>query len=143
AGRRGPDPRRTTRRYTWVIGVAAVIVIVVVGIKTLPKTGLGSSGPPVGGPLPRFAAPAALGPVKGDPNIKQGPRDTSATNHVPACSVRGAGIVNVCELERRPLVLTFIDQGTTACDAYLDRIQRLVPSLPDVAFAAVVSGRSK
>ena len=140
---KAPDPRRAARRYTWVVGVAAVIVIVVVGVKTLPNSGLGSSGPPVGGPLPRFAAPDALGSVKGDPNIKQGPGDKSATNHVPACSVRGPGIVNICDLERRPLVLTFIDQGTAPCNAYLDRLQRLAPSFPGVNFAAVISGRSK
>ena len=137
------DPRSATRRYTWVVGVAAVILIVIVGAKTLPHAGVGTRGPTVGARLPRFAAPAALGRVNGDANVKQSARDTSESNRTPACDVRGPGVVNVCALESRPLVLTFIGPGTPECDAYVDRVARIAAGFPAVQVAAVVSGRSR
>jgi len=137
------EVRRVQRPYTWVVGVAAVIAIVVVSVKTLPNAGVATHGPAVGKPLPRFAAPSALGAVNGDPNVKQSAADTSTPNRTPACDVRGAGVINICELERPALAITFIGPGTAECDAYVDRLQRLSSSFPQTTFVVVVSGRPK
>ncbi|MEA2404370.1 MAG: hypothetical protein QOE08_1017, partial [Thermoleophilaceae bacterium] len=73
---REPESRPPTRRpagrsYTWVVGVAAVILIAVVGINSLPHAGEGIRGPRAGSEIPAFAAPSATGPVDGDVNLKQ------------------------------------------------------------------------
>lgn len=139
----GLDRRSLSRRYTWVLGVLVALVIILVGVETLPHAGQGFHGPPPGRPIPRFAAPLATGSLDGTPNVKQGPHDTIHTNKTPACDVRGTSVVNSCELVERPLVLTFVGPGTTGCNRFLDRIQRLQPQFPQTAFAAVVSGHSR
>src|SRR5918997_1257751 len=70
-----PDPPRRRGRYSWVVGVAAVIAIAVVGINSLPNAGRGTDGPPAGKPLPRFAAPDARARADLDPNINQSRTD--------------------------------------------------------------------
>jgi hypothetical protein len=138
-----PKPARPRGRYTWVVGVAAVIAIIVAGINSLPHGSRGSHGPPVGRPLPKFAAPSATGPLAGDPNVKQSRGDKGTTNKVPACDVRLPGALTVCQFESKPLVITFIVPGAGQCESYLDRVQRVQREFRGVNFLAVVSGRSK
>ncbi len=140
---RPPDRRSFGTRYTWVVGVIVAIVIIVVGIGTLPHAGQGFHGPPDGRPIPHFAAVTPFGATDGEPNVKQGPSDHVHSNRTPACDVRAPGVVTSCELVARPLVLTFVGPGTTICNRYLDRVQRIQSHFPGVEFAAVVSGRSK
>ncbi len=86
--------------------------------------------------LPPFAAPLALGDVPGDVNVATR-ADSGQAGKRPACSVRGAGILNICQLyEQGPVVLAlFIDGGS--CPAVLATMARLAPSFPGVRFAAV------
>ena len=55
----------------------------------------------------------------------------------PACDVRGAGVLNVCELYAdRPLVLAlFVD--ASSCSAVLSDMQALAAAFAGVSFAAV------
>ena len=94
------------------------------------------SGVAAGHSLPPFAAPLALGGVSGDVNVATHARQGSAGRR-PACKVRGAGILNICQLyEQGPVVLAlFIDGGS--CPDVLRSIERLAPSFPQVRFAAV------
>ncbi|MHB8533813.1 MAG: peroxiredoxin family protein, partial [Solirubrobacteraceae bacterium] len=93
-------------------------------------------GVPVGSRVPPFAVPLALGSLEGDANVATGPNQGEA-GRVPACSVRRAGAMNVCDLYTgAPLVLAlFIDAGS--CPDVLKDIQALAPSFPRVHFAAV------
>ncbi len=86
--------------------------------------------------MPPFAAPLAVGSVRGDVNVATAPNQGAAGKR-PACSVRGAQVLNVCQLyERGPLVLAlFVDAGS--CAGILHQLQALVPSFPGVRFAAV------
>jgi hypothetical protein len=139
-----PPPARPGPRYTWVVGVAALIAIVVAGVVTLDDPGEGTEGPPSGAVMPDFAAPSATGDRQGVANVKQGPDDEGAANRTPACEVRGAGIVNICvERSRRPVVLTFIVPGAKDCEREVDRLDGMARQNRGVAFVAVVSGRSK
>jgi hypothetical protein len=135
-----PGSRRGS--YTWVVGVAATIAIIVAGINSIPNAGRGTHGPALGRRLPVFAAPSATGPLKGDPNVKQDPNDHRAPNKTPACDVRLAGVVRVCPPFTRPYVITFI-VPTPTCENFLDRIQRLQAAFPRVAFVGVISGVGK
>jgi hypothetical protein len=143
--RREQRRREPGRSYMWVVGVAGVIAIAVVAINSLPNAGRGSSGPVVGQPIPKFAAPQALGPASKDldANIKQTKDDTNSPNKVPACEVRVPGTLRICDYTSKPLVLTFIVPGAKDCESYLDRIQRIRSSYPRVNFVAVVSGKDK
>jgi hypothetical protein len=144
---RGSAARRREpgRSYMWVVGVAGVIAIVVVAANSLPNAGRGSSGPVPGQTIPRFAAPAALGPAGDDvdANVKQSKNDTNTNNKTAACEVRTPGALRSCDYTSKPLVLTFIVPGAKDCEAYLDRVQSLRPRYPRVNFVAVVSGAKK
>jgi hypothetical protein len=120
-------------RYVGLLGllVAGVLVIVTV----LHNSG-GVAGIPPGQMLAPFAVPLALGSEEGDANVATRADQGSAGN-VPACSVRRAQVLNVCQLyERGPVVLAlFVDEGS--CPAVLGEMQALARSFPGVRFAAV------
>jgi hypothetical protein len=144
---RGGPPRRREpgRSYMWVVGVAAVIVIVVVAINSLGNPNRGSRGPAAGRALPRFAAPSATDPraPDADPNVKQSKGDNGAPNKTPACEVDVPGALRSCDYTSKPLVLTFIVPGAKDCEAFLDRVERVKGRYPGVNFVAVVSGAHK
>ena len=138
-----PEPTRPAGRYNWVIGVAAIILIIVVGTKTLPHAGKGLRGLPAGSHLPVFAAASATGPRDAPPNVKRSATDKTVGNKTPACDVHGRGVINLCDLERKPLVIALIVPGIKRCESQLDTMQGVRASHPDVNFLAVVSGRGK
>jgi hypothetical protein len=142
--RRQPEPRpqqppRRGGRYTWVVGVAFVILIAIVMLNTIGHQNAGSGGPIPGHVLPKFAAPAVLSSLDGDPNVKQGSADKSVTNHTPACAVHDPGAIRSCDYTSKPLVLTLI-VPTSECEGYLDRIERMRARFPGVNFLAIISG---
>jgi hypothetical protein len=134
-----PQPPRRPGRYTWVVGVAFVILIAVVMLNTIGHGGEGSSGLLRGQKLPRFAAPSVLSSLDGDPNIKQSVGDDTVSNDKPACDVRLPGAIRSCDYTSKPLVITLI-VPTSECEDYLDRVERMRPRFPRVNFLAVVSG---
>jgi len=136
---RPPEPPRRRGRYSWVVGVAFVILIAVVVGNTIGHEREGSNGLAAGARLPRFAAPIVSSSLEGDPNIKQSAQDDSVGNHTPACQVADARAVRSCDLVDRPLVITFI-VPTSECEAYLDRVDRLRSRFSGVNFLAVISG---
>ncbi len=135
-----PKPARPGGRYTWVVGVAAAIVIIVVSINSLPNAGRGFRGPEPGRQLPAFAAPSATGELDGDANIRQRGEGSPEQGAVPACLVRGPGVVKVCDAPYRHQVVTFVTDG---CEDQLDRVEAIRGEYPDVSFVGVVSGESR
>jgi hypothetical protein len=123
-------------RYGRYMGVLAALALVGILVSTL----LGSAGEvkgiAPGRRIPPFAAPLALGSLTGDVNVATRPHQGQAGER-PACSVRGAQILNICQLyERAPLVLAlFVDSGS--CTQVLRDMQALAPAFPQVRFAAV------
>ncbi len=120
-------------RYVGILGVLVVVLFVINATLTKPN-GVGGIEP--GHRLAPFALPLALGKVNGDANIATH-ADDGEDGKRPACSVRGAGILNICELyEQGPVVLAlFIDGGS--CPRILSDLQALAPSFPEVRFAGV------
>jgi hypothetical protein len=120
-------------RYIAVFGLIALFGFAL--YTTLTQRGA-VSGVPAGQRLPPFAAPLVFGGLSGDVNVATRPNDGQAGRR-PACTVRGAGILNICQLyEQGPVVLAlFIDGGS--CPAVLSRLGELVRSFPQVRFAAV------
>ena len=141
--RRAPGPPRPAGRYTWVVGVAALIVVIVVAFNSLPNAGRGYRGPEVGKRLPVFAAPLATSDAEGDANVKQDAGDKLAANDTPACDVDLPGVITTCQLfEHKPLVLA-LSVPAADCERQLEAMQALSRERPDLQFAAVVSGRSQ
>lgn len=149
--REGSDPRSRPSpggltppgRYTWVVGIAALIAVTVGLLRTLGNEGEGLRGPAEGKPIPRFAVPLATADVEGDANIKQGPRDESVGNDTPACEVRGQGIMNVCDLYAdKPLVL-ILAADRSDCGRELADAANVSREMPDVQFAATIASRER
>jgi hypothetical protein len=122
--------------YGRYVGLLAIVVVVLITLNTIVTKPNGASGIQPGQPLPPFAVPLAAGTLGGEANIATRP-DQGAAGHVPACAVRGAQILNICQLyERAPVVLAlFVDSGS--CGAILSDMQALTGSFPQVRFAAV------
>ena len=137
-GAAGPG-RSATGRYGWLVGVLAVLAIAYITLNSIATEGTGSRGVPAGDALPPFAVPLALGRLEGDANVATVP-DESGRGRRPACAVRGAQILNLCELvERGPLVLAFLGTRGGQCERQLDLVERVRrrPASRGVRFAAV------
>jgi hypothetical protein len=134
-----PEPRvpHGVGRYGWFVGVVVVLAIAYVTLNTARSHGPGSEGVRVGARMPPFAAPLAVGAVRGDVNVARR-RGQGAAGARPACEVRGRGIVNVCELwERGPVVLAFLATRGARCTGEIDELERVRGGHPGVQFAAV------
>ena len=125
------------RSYGWIVALAAFALIVYISLNTLHSDHVGSRGPKPHSRVPPFAAPLALGDVDGDVNIARKAGEGEAGDR-PACSVRGPGILNSCQLaERGPFVLAFLATCGTKCTRQLDVLERARATHPDVQIAAV------
>jgi hypothetical protein len=134
-----PEAPRPSGRYAWVVGIAFVIALIVAGANALRHPGAGYRGIPVGKPLKPFAAPLVTGNYgnKGV-NVLEHP-----ANGVPAaCDVHKPQVKTLCELRRRPLVITFIANGGAGCETQLDRVERVYRTFPKVNFIGVLTRRS-
>jgi hypothetical protein len=134
-----PEPRLPAgaSRYLWFVGVVVVLLIVYVTLNTVRSNGPGSTGPRTGDPMPPFAAPLATGTVSGDVNVAR-KNGQGAAGRRPACTVRGPGVLNICQLwERGPVVLAFLATRGARCAAELDTLERVRAAHPAVQFAAV------
>jgi AhpC/TSA family len=134
-----PDPagvKIRPPRYGRYVALLAIVVLVLITINTIATKPNGGAGLASGTKLPPFAVPLALSDLPGDANVATGPNQ-GAAGHVPACSVRGPKVLNICQLyERGPVVLAvFVDGGS--CPQVLSEMQALVTSYPQVSFAGV------
>jgi hypothetical protein len=133
-----PEPPRPSGRYTWVVGIAFVVVLVIAGANSLPNQGAGYRGIEAGERLAPFAAPLATSTHDKDVNLQR-----DSVGDVPAaCDVKLPGVVNLCDLRRKPLVFTFVATGGSPCGDQLDRVERLRREFPQVTFVGVVSRRT-
>jgi hypothetical protein len=123
-------------RYVGLLGVVAIVLLAgdFLFVRHGELTGIAP-----GHRLAPFAAPLALGGLRGAADIATHAND-GADGRVPACAERGAQILNVCQLyERGPVVLAlFVDAGS--CATVLSSMQALAPEFPSVRFAAVAIG---
>ena len=127
----------SARRYGWFLAIVAAALIVYVSLNTLRSDHVGSEGLKAGSRLPPFAAPLALGSLDGDVNVARKAGQGSAGDR-PACSVRGPGVLNSCQLgERGPFVLAFMATRGAQCTRELDAMERARARYPELQFAAV------
>ena len=121
----------------WLVGVVGVVVLAYITLNTLRTEGLNPRGLERGARLPPFAMPLAASASDQDANVATRPGG-GPEGAVPACTVRGPEILNLCELaERGPVVLAFVVTDAGDCAGQLDVLDRVAPRFPGVAFAAV------
>ncbi len=120
-------------RYVGALGLVIVALITLNTILTKPN---GVAGIAPGQPLAPFAAPLVTKNLQGEANIATRANQGSA-GKVPACSVRKASVLNICQLyEGAPVVLAlFVDEGS--CAGVLGDMQTLAAQFRQVRFAAV------
>ena len=126
-GSERPSPRRTARRtlepaprpgarYSRFVGLAFLVLIVVAFVNLLTTRDTGTIGfdrVETDLPLPEFAVPVAVGPLDGDANVYQDDCATSEnpcpadSRRTPACEIRVAHSIRVCDYFDRPLVISF------------------------------------
>jgi len=115
-----PSP---TRPYSIAVGI---LFLVVIGFASISLLGNNSapSGLRNGDPLPKFAAPAATGTLRGDANVSSN-----------ACRVRLDGAIRICDYFKRPLVMVvWFSKCGGHCEPMLDRIERVRRLFPNVGF---------
>jgi hypothetical protein len=141
---RRPEVPRPGNKYAWVVGILMLMGLgVLLFAETLPNQGKGLRGPEPGQRLPAFAAIEASGNKDGDANVCQRKPCNKNAGKIPACDVRGSGIVRVCPSERGALVMTFVVTRGTDCEPQVDRVERITGEFPDVRFVTVLSGDTK
>ncbi|MGH2832021.1 MAG: TlpA family protein disulfide reductase [Solirubrobacteraceae bacterium] len=131
-----PSAAPTPQRYGRYVGLLGIVLLGLITLNTLLTKPNGSAGIAPGQPMAPFAVPLATGSRNGDADIATHANDGGA-GKVPACSERGTGILNICELyEQGPVVLAlFVDEG--GCQGVVEQLQGLAGQFPSVRFAAV------
>ena len=138
-----PASPRPRSPYAWVVGVVFILAVVVAGVNSVPNAGRGLRGPAPGRQLPEFSALEARGRLDGDANIRQRSGGSDSEGERPACDVRQPGVINICDLSRRAVALTFIGPGGGECNAHLDRVERVRRAFREVNFVGVVSSKER
>ena len=129
-----PPPAKppNTSRYTWFVGVVAVLLIAYVSLNALRSEGVPSGGPDRGGELIPFAVPLADAPSRPDEDANVDPES--------ACDVRGSGVLNVCRLaERGPVALALFPTAAAECRDVMAQFDRVAGKVEGVQLVAVGS----
>jgi hypothetical protein len=144
--RRPPPPAEPTRasNTTWIVGVAAILLILYVTVNSITTDSPGSRGITDGDPLPAFAAPLALANLKcKDSDGHSDDCDSSVAlkahdGHPRACDIHVPNTFNSCDAAKQgPLALAFMVTVNKGCINEVDQLQKLAPRFPNVQFAAV------
>jgi len=129
-----PPPARPpgASRYTWFLGVVAVLLLAVVTLNAVRSEGVDTGGPGAGGRLAPFAVPLAEAPPRDD--------EDANVDGERACRVRGEGILNICEeTEQGPVAFALFPVEAVRCRAVLDQLDRVADRVRGVRLVAVGS----
>jgi thiol-disulfide isomerase/thioredoxin len=120
-----PDQRRKAgSRYSLFVGLAFIVLIVVATANTLRTRDdgiLGATAVGKGGPLPQFAVPDLADGPDNDANVFQDDCKTGSNpcpaddQRTPACQVDVPGVIRICDLFDKPLVISFWFTGGADC----------------------------
>jgi hypothetical protein len=121
-------------RYSILVGLFFIAIVAVALINGVPGDGGGTLGLDEQAPrwpLPEFAVPVAAGDLEGDANIAQDDCSAAAlpcpddARRTPACQLRAAGAIRVCDLFDRPSVISFWFSKGGECVDQQDVVNRV------------------
>jgi hypothetical protein len=139
-----PEVPRPGNKYAWVVGIVLLMGLgVLLFANTLPNSGEALFGLKRGDRLPDFAVPLVTSNVEGDANVCQAEPCPKGAGELPACEIKSSGVLNVCELSERPLVLTFIFDRGADCYPQVDRTERVMDEVDGVGFATIYFSRKE
>ena len=122
-----------------LLAVLAVALLAWITFNSAVSKTSGSRGLAAGARLPPFAMPLSDSDCRGrcDANVASG-RGQGASGARPACEVRGAGILNSCELaEGGPFVLAFVFRPVARCREQIPVLERVAARHRAVRFEIV------
>jgi hypothetical protein len=141
---RRPEVPRPGNKYAWLVGILMFMGLgVLLFAQTLPNQGEGLEGPEKGSRLKVFAAPLAQGNVEGDANVCQREPCPEQAGGRPACSLTSEEVVSLCELRKKPLVLTVVFDRGADCYPQVDRTERIRRDFSNVNFATLFFTRKE
>jgi hypothetical protein len=120
-------------RYSILVGIFFAAIVAVALIHGVPGGSgtLGLDEQPARWALPEFAVPAAAGALEGDANVAQDDCSASevpcpsGSRRSPACRVRTAGAIRVCDLFGRPSLISFwFSRGGDDCVVQQDVVSQ-------------------
>ena len=139
---RRPEVPRASNKYAWVVGILMLSLIgALLWRSSIPNAGEGVQGPPKGKVVPDFATPLVTSNLEGQANVCQKSPCSKNAGKVPACLVQARDVMNVCELRKQPLVLTFVFDRGADCLPQVDRAERVMGEVRGVRFAAIFFSR--
>jgi peroxiredoxin len=121
-------------RYTWYLGILALILLAYILVNTLRTEG--NKAPSTGTEVRAFAAPLVLAELDGDANVAT-KDNLGDAGKVPACTIKRPDVLTVCP-DGRPLVLGFYFTRGSDCAGSFDAMERLQDRYPGVRFAGVI-----
>ena len=126
AGSGAPDPKKTTRQYSRLMGLAFLVFAVFVSIKLIGANKDVNTGLAPGAAAPKFAAPSTTGRLTGPANPFQTERQARAAGrHDAACEVKLKDAIRVCDYFDKPLVLViWSTKCGRACTDQVDAVER-------------------
>ncbi|MEA2291910.1 MAG: hypothetical protein QOF17_930 [Solirubrobacteraceae bacterium] len=121
-------------RPSRIVGICAILALAWITFNTITTDAPGGKGVAAGAALPPFAAPLAPARLEGDASVALQARD----GHPAACAIRGADILNSCQLAQRgPVAIAFFITRSGRCGDAVDELDALRPRFPGIGFAAV------
>ena len=125
---RRPGGAAAGNKYAWLVGIVLFMGLgVLLFVQTIPNQRRGpqrAAGRASGCRRSRRRRPRAT--LEGDANVCQRePLHRRAPGRCPPARCVARDVVNVCELRRRPLVLTFMFDRGADCDPQVDRTERV------------------
>ncbi len=140
-----PDPKRTTRQYSRLVGIAFLAFAAFFVFKLVTSDKSAGTGLPPGTPAPRFAAPSAAGSLSGDANVFQTKQEAEAAGgKKTACQVEMKDAIRVCDFFDKPLVLViWSTKCGGACIDQVDTVERVSGRYPNVNFLGLEVAGSK
>jgi hypothetical protein len=131
------DLRASLRPYSVFVGIVFIGIVIAAGVHAITGSGPGVRGLHAGSRLPAFAAPSATGSVEGDANVCRSRAQAGCKQLTPACRVRGAGVIRICDYFDRPLVLVAWFTRCGNCARQLDTVERVRRRFSGVAFVGL------
>ena len=129
-----PSGRPPAKGAQWIGRITLLLATLVLIALLLGDLGdRGPGGPQPGTIVPDFAAPLVTNTADRRGNLLQRPAEGAPR----ACDVRGPGVLNVCDLRRRPFVLAFFATEGEECVRQLDTLERVRRRHPGIDVAAV------